>query len=98
MQAQCHQHKEYHSGSPHISPNIAAVSDDASSVDSSPCVEMSESEGGMWPDHPNVSDDYTHDRDLVGPIIIEPNPDPSSPVIVSEGDHYNHHKDPLVPL
>ena len=45
-------------------PDIAAVSDDDSSVDSSPHVEMSESEG--WPDHPNVADDYTCNCDSVG--------------------------------
>ena len=36
------------------SPDIADVSNDDSSVDSSPHVEISESKGGIWPDHSNV--------------------------------------------
>ena len=50
-------------------------------------------------------DDYTHDCDPanpnivdcdpVHPNIVEPDPDSSPPVIASEGDHYNHPKDPL---
>ena len=67
MQAKCHQHEECQHISacnapkpmPHISPDIVAVSDDDSSVDSSPHVEMSESEGQVWLDHPNVTVNYT---------------------------------------
>ena len=34
-------------------PDVSAMSDDDFSVDSSPKVEMSESEGGIWPHHQN---------------------------------------------
>ena len=54
---------------PHTSPNIAAASEDDSSVDSSPHVEMLEWKRGNWPYHQNVADDYTYDCDLVGPIV-----------------------------
>ena len=67
-------------------PDIVAVSDDDSSVHSSLYVEMSESEGGTWPGHPNVVDDYACVCDSVGPNVVEPDPDPACPVIASEGD------------
>ena len=38
----------------------------------------------MWPDHPNVVDDYAHDCDPVGPNVVEIDSDPLSPVIFSE--------------
>ena len=47
---------------------------------------MLESKGGIWPDHPNVPDDYVHDHASVCPNIVEsdpdpdPDPDPSPPV------------------
>ena len=56
---------------------------------------MSESEGGIWLDHTNVAVDSTNDCDIVGPTVVEPNPDPLPPVIASKGYHYNHCKDPL---
>ena len=67
MQTQCYQHEECQciqvcdtpSPIPPTSPDIAAILDDDSSVDSSPHVEMSESEGQVWPDHPNVTVNYT---------------------------------------
>ena len=31
-----------------------------------------------------------HECDLVGPNVVESDPDPSPPVIASEGNHYNH--------
>ena len=71
-----------HLGLPHpkpmtyTSPEIAAVSDDDSSVDSSSHVEMSKSEGEIWPHHPEVADDYTHDCDLGGLNVVEPDLDP----------------------
>ena len=84
MQAQCQWHEEHQciwahpSPKPmlHTSPDIGAVSDDDSSFNCSPYVKVSESEGGIWSDQPNVADDYTHDCDLVGPNVVEPNPDP----------------------
>ena len=93
MQVQHQQHEEcqciqaHHTLTPipPNSPDITAISDDDSNVDSSSHVEMSESEGRVWPNHPNIVD-------------VEPNPYPPPPVIASEGDHYDHYKDPLSPL
>ena len=79
------------------SPDAAAVSDDDSSIDSSPHVEMSESEGGIWPDHQNVVDDYALDCDSVLPNVVNPDPDPSPPVIASKGGWYNHCYDLFAP-
>ena len=47
---------------------------------------MSESEGGIRPDHPNVVDDYVQDCDSIFPNVVLPDPDPSPPVHASEGD------------
>ena len=66
------------------------VSNVDSSVDSSPQEEMSESEGEIWPDNLNVVDDYAHDCDSVDLNVVEPDLDPSPPVITSEGYHYNN--------
>ena len=63
----------------------------------SPHVEMSESEGGIWPNHPNIVDDYAHDCDSVGPNVVELDPDPTPPVFAWEGYWYNHCKDPFAP-
>ena len=82
---------------PAYSPDVTAVSDDDSSVDSSPHIEMPESEGGFWLVHPNVVDDYVHDCDSFGPNVVEPDPDPSPPVHASEGDWHNCCYDPIVP-
>ena len=82
----------------HTSFDIVAVSDEDFSVNYSPHIVISESEGGSWPDHPVAANDYTHDYDLVGPTVVEPNPDLSPPAIASEGDHNNHHKDPFALL
>ena len=41
--------------------------------------------------------DYAYDCDSVGPKVVETDPDPSTPVIVSEEDQYNHCKDPFTP-
>ena len=77
MQAQHHWHEEcqciqVHNtpmhGTPTNSPEIAAVSNDDSIIDSSPLDEMSELEGGIWPDPPNVADDYVCDHDSVDSI------------------------------
>ena len=91
-----------HSGShtqlsamPANSPVVAAVSNDDSCVDFSPHNEMLESEGGVWTDHSNVVDDYVHDCDLIGQNIVEPDPDPSSPISASEGEKHHHC---LIPL
>ena len=81
---------------PGNSPDVAAVSD-GSTIDSSCHNEMSESEGGIQPDHPNVVEDYVHDYDLVSPNEVEPDLDPSPPVTASKGDQYNIHYDTLVP-
>ena len=91
MQTQCHWHEECQCIWDHFPPtpmptnslDIVAVLDDDSNIDSCPRVEISESEGGIWPDHSNVAHDYSHNCDPVGPIIVEPNPDPSPPVIAS---------------
>ena len=80
---------------PTNTPDIAAVSDDDYSVDSSPHVEMSESQGEIWPDHPNLVDNYAHDCDSVNPNVVEPDPDSSPPVCASELDQYNHCYDPF---
>ena len=40
-------------------------------------IKMLESERRIWPDHPNVANEYVHDCDLVGPSVVELNPDPS---------------------
>ena len=66
------------------SPDPAAVSDDDSKGDSSHCVDMSESEGRIWHDHPNVVDDYAWDCDSVGQNVVEPDPNPSPPEIALE--------------
>ena len=104
MQAQCCQNEEcqciqVHNtpmpANPADSPEIVAVSDDDCTADSSPHDEMSESEGGILPDHPNVADDYVHDHDSVGPNVVEPDPFPSLPVSASEENQYNNHYDPL---
>ena len=79
------------------SPDITAVFDDVFSVDSSPHVEISELEGGIWPDHPNIVNDYAHDCDSVGPNVVELDPNPTPPDIASEGDWYNHCRDHFVP-
>ena len=105
MQAQHHQQEEHQcihvcntlSPMPAHSPDVAVVSDDDSSVDSSPYVEMSESEGRIWPDHPNMVDDYVHDCDSIGPNVVEPDPHPSPPAIASKGDWYNHCHHPFAP-
>ena len=84
MQAQCHWHEEHqyilahHSSAPMptTSPDIAADSDDDSSVDSSPHDKISVSEGRIFLDHPNIANNYTHDFDPVGPNVVEPSPDP----------------------
>ena len=80
---------------PATSPDVAAISGDDSSVDYFPHVEMSESEQGIWSDHPNIVDDHAHDCDSIGPNVVEPDPNPHPPVIASERDQYNHHKDPF---
>ena len=82
---------------PSYSPDIEAVSNDNSSVDSSPNVEMLESEEGIWPVHPNVVDECAHDCDSVGQNAVKPDPDPSPPVIASEGDRYNHCYNTIAP-
>ena len=66
--------------------NVAAVSDDNYSVNSSPHFKMSESKGGIWPNHQNVVDDYAHDCDSVGPNVVKPDSNLSPPVFASEGD------------
>ena len=63
----------------------------------SPDNEMSESEGGSRLDHPNVVDDYAYYCDSVGPNFVKPDPDPTPPVIASERDWYQYHKDPFAP-
>ena len=60
-----------------------AVSDGDSSVGSLSHVEMSEVEGGFWPDHHVVNDD-THDCDSVGSNVVQANPDSSPPVTASD--------------
>ena len=50
------------------SPDIAAVSDGDSIVDSSSHVELSEFEWGIWLDHPKIADDGNCDFDLVLPV------------------------------
>ena len=44
-----------------------------------------------------MADHYVHDHDLIGPNIVEPDPDQSSPVIASEENHYNDCYDHLAP-
>ena len=80
---------------PTTSPDIAAVLNDDSSVDSTSHVEMLELEGEIWFDHQNVVNDFVQDCYSVSPNVVEPKPDPSPPVIASEGDDYNHCKDPI---
>ena len=58
-------------------------------------VMIPESEQGIWSDHPNIVDDHAHDCDSIGPNVVEPDPNPHPPVIASERDQYNHHKDPF---
>ena len=88
MQAQCPQHEECQYikvwyTPPHVpdhSPDVAAVLDDDFSFDSSPHVEMLESEGGILPTHPNVIDDSAHDWDSVDENVVDSDPDPSPSV------------------
>ena len=86
VQAKHCQHEEclfiqFHDNPPPTSahsPDVATNLDDDSYIDSWPHVEMSKSEGGIWPDHSNAFYDYSHDCDSVGPNVVEPDPDPSS--------------------
>ena len=82
---------------PATSIDIPAVFDDDFSVEFSLHIEMSESEGGLWLDHPNVADNYAGDCDSVGLNIMKSDPHPSPPTIVSEEDQDNHYKDPFAP-
>ena len=48
--------------------------------------------------HSNEVDDYAHDCDSIGPNVVEPDPDPSPPVIAPKGLQYNHCYDPFAPF
>ena len=98
MQTQQYQHEEYqhfcihhtpNPTSPHYPPDIAAISDNDSSVDSFSHLEMLESEGETCHCHPNVVDDKC-DCDSVGPNTVEPDPYPSPQAIASMEDHYHY--------
>ena len=71
--------------SPDPPPDVAAVSDDTSSIDSSSHSEMSESEGGLWLDHPKVVADGNCNCDLVSVGLKVVDPVPSPPVIARMG-------------
>ena len=106
MHARCFQHEECQHIQvcntpqlmPATSPDIAAISDDDSSVVSSPHVELSESKGEIWPDHQNVVNDYACDYDSVALNFVETDSDLTPPVIASDGDWYNNCNDPFVPF
>ena len=78
------------------SPDVAADPEDDSSVDSSSHGEISEPEGGIRFDHPNVVDNDNCDCDSVGLNVVDPDPGLLLSVIASEGDNCNHHESPLV--
>ena len=103
-QAQCNSHEEnkfnwvHHIPAPiplHSPPDVDVFSDDDSSVNSSSHVKLSESKGGIWPDHLKVANDADCDCDSVltiGPNVVSPDLDPSTPVIAPERDY---HESPL---
>ena len=73
--------------SPDSPSDIAPISDDNSSIDSSSHAELSESKGRVWPNYPRVADVCDCDCDsvlFIGPDIVDSDPNPSPPFITPE--------------